>query len=134
MSSLDFIGATSPALPPHALPPIVMSAGVGILGAVLWRAHPVLGFLGASALASNAYDLATRRQTWKQTGLRVGKHVAAVAGSLALHSHPAIGYVAGAVAADLLIDGKGGGVMEEWAHRTGLAPGQPEIIDAVAVN
>lgn len=134
MSSLDFIGATSPALPPRTLSPVVMSAGVGVLGAALWRAHPVLGFLFGAGLAGNAYDLATRRQTWKQTGLRVGKQVAAVAGSLALRSHPAIGYVAGSVAADLALEGRGGYVMQAWTHRDTLEIEQPEIIDAVATS
>lgn len=55
----------------------------------------------------------------------------AVAGSLAMPTHPAVGYVAGAVAGDLLIDGDGSGIVEEFAHYAGVreAPQKIELVD-----
>lgn len=109
-----------------------VSAGVGVLGALAWRRHPVLGFLGASALASNVHAVAAGDRGWKAAGKRMGKHLVAVAGALALPSHPAVGYVAGAVAGELLLDGDGSGIVEEWAHYAGVrdAPQKIEILDA----
>lgn len=108
-----------------------VSLGAGALGAFLSRKHPVLGFLGASALASNIHAVAAGERTWRNAGHRIGKHVMAVAGSLAMPKHPAVGYVAGAVAGDLLIDGDGSGIVEEWAHYAGVrdAPQNIEIVD-----
>ncbi len=108
-----------------------VSLGVGALGAFLSKKHPVLGFLGASALASNIHAVAAGDRTWRNAGRRIGKHVMAVAGSLAMPKHPAVGYVAGAVAGDLLIDGDGSGIVEEWAHYAGVrdVPQKVEIVD-----
>lgn len=116
---------------PISWPSTVVSLGAGAVGALLSRKHPVLGFLGASALASNVHAVAAGDRTWRDAGRRIGKHVMAVAGSLAMPTHPAVGYVAGAVAGDLLIDGEGGGIVEEFAHYAGVreAPQKIEIVD-----
>lgn len=140
MHGLDFLGAELP-IKPSARIPISLSAGAvalvaGAIGAAICRKHPVLAFLSASALASNAHALATKNRTLTEAGKRMGKHVVAVAGSLALQSHPAVGYIAGAVAADLLLDGTGGGIVEEWAHYAGVrdAPERVEIIDVTPIR
>ncbi len=135
MSSLDFIGATEPAaFSDHPVAPLAITIGAGVVGAALWRAHPVLGFLGASGLASNAHGYASSRLTLKQTGVNVGQHLAAVAGSLALGSHPAIGYVAGMLAADLILDGRSTAAANEWTQRSGIAGVEPELIDIATVS
>ena len=135
MHGLDFLGtepSAKPARIPMSLSGSAVAIGAGVIGAALWRKHPVLGFLGLSAFASNAHALATRNRSFGEAGKRMGKHFVAVAGSLALQSHPAVGYIAGAVAADLLLDGTGGGIVEEWAHYAGVRdePQRVEIIDA----
>lgn len=133
MSSLDFIGATEPAaFSGHPIAPIAITIGAGVVGAALWRSHPILGFLGASGLASNAHGYASSRLTLKQTGANVGQHLAAVAGSLALGSHPAIGYVAGMLAADLILDGRSVAATKDWTQRTGIV--EPELIDIATVS
>ena len=106
--------------------PFAVTAGAGVLGSLLWTKHPVLGFLGASALGSNVFDVARGSERWQTAGRRLGKHVVAVAGSLAMPHHPMFGYIAGAVAGDLLIDGDGSGVIESWAR---VATSEPEHIE-----
>lgn len=130
---LDILGA-EPAgglTRPISVPSAAVSLAAGAIGALLSRKHPVLGFLGASALASNIHAVAAGDRTWKNAAKRIGKHVVAVAGSLAMPKHPAVGYVAGAVAGDLLLDGEGGGIVEEWAHYAGVreVPEKIEMID-----
>lgn len=137
--SLDLLGAESPTQPvvhrhrPRlSLAGSLLSIGAGVVGSVLWRKHPVLGFLGASAVAGNVHAAATGDQTWREAGERMGRHVVATAGSLALPAHPALGYVAAAFAADLLLDDKGGGVFSEWAHH--IAKREPEVIDVTPAD
>jgi hypothetical protein len=110
-----------------------LSLIAGGLGAVLVRQHPVLAFIGFSAVAGNAHAVATGVSTWKKAAERLGQHAVATAGALALPKHPVIGYVAGAVAAELLIDDEGAGVLDEWAHRAGLHRG-PEKVKAEVVE
>jgi hypothetical protein len=129
---LDMLGTESREIArPVSWSSTAIATGVGIVGAVAWRKHPVLGFLGASALASNVHAVVAGDRIWKDAGRRIGKHVMAVAGALAMPKHPAVGYVAGAVAGELLIDGDGGGIVEEWAHYAGVreAPQKVEIVD-----
>lgn len=118
MYAFDLVGAEPP-VRSHVRPAVV-SLIAGFFGSILWRRHPVLGFLHAVALADNGQALAAGERTWKQAAGDVGKHVVATAGSLALPSHPAIGYVAAAVAADLLVDGRGGGILERMFEHVGL--------------
>ncbi len=97
------------------------------------RSHPVLAFLGFSAVAGNAHAVATKERTWKQAAERVGRHVVAVAGSLAMPKHPVVGYVAGAVAADLLLDDdKHSGILDEWAHYAGVREARPVTAEVVS--
>jgi hypothetical protein len=139
-STGDRLGADSqPAHPRWAPPPLSWSASAiaiaaGVAGALLWRKHRVLGFLGLSALASNAHAVAAGDRTWKVGAERVGRHVVATAGSLALPSHPAIGYVAAAVAAELLLDDKEGGLLVEWAHYAGVKERGAVPKDAIDVT
>jgi hypothetical protein len=110
----------------------VLALAAGALGAVLVPKHPVLAFLGTAAAASNAHAVMKRERSLKDAFKRMGRHLVATAGSLALPKYPAIGYIAGAVAGDLLLDGEGGGIIEEWTDYEGIRSG--DIIDAEIVN
>jgi len=128
MDGLDLLGAEAPPRLQMSLGRTLLALGAGAVGALLIPKHRVLGFLNASALASNTYAIAKKERSFKDAAKRMGRHVVATAGSLAMPNHPAIGYVAGAVAADLLIDGEGGGIIEEWSRYEGARDG--DIIDA----
>jgi len=84
--------------------PIAAAAIGGIAGAVLWRSHPILGHLGGWALGRNIYGLATKERTLPQVGRTLGSHAVATAASLSLPAYPVLGYIAGAVASDLLLN------------------------------
>lgn len=130
---LDLLGAEA-AKPKLSFKRLTVALGAGALGAVLWPRHPVLGFLNAAAVASNVLAVEEGERSWPQAIKRMGRHIVASAGSLALPAHPGIGYVAGAVAADMLIDHEGGGILEEWADFEGVAPVNENIIDAEIVS
>lgn len=118
--------------------PSISSAAVavigGAVGSALSGAHPVLGFLGGATVAGNAYGLARGDRTWKQAAERVGRHVVAAAGSLALPSHPVIGWCAGALAADLLMDEDDGGIIDEWVHHFKAREGERVEADALPLR
>lgn len=138
MNGLDWLGAAEPKPRPKLRPVskanLLAGLAGGLAGGVLWRKHPVLGVLGGYALTSSVHDVATGERTLTQAGERVGQAVVATAGSLALPSHPAIGYVAAAIAANLLIDEEGTGLLQEWAHRAKRLRDRPEVIDAEVVD
>jgi hypothetical protein len=134
-SGLDMLGA-EPASLQHSFSwsrgTIALVAGA--LGAFVFRrSHPVLAFLDFSALASNTHAVVAKERSWQDAGRRMGRHLIATAGSLAMPKHGLIGYLAGAVGADMLIDGEGGGVIEEWARYTGVG-GSGDVIDAEIVE
>jgi len=97
-----------------------MAITAGAVAAVLVPTHPVLAFLDVAAAVSNAHAVAVGERTVKDAIKRMGRHVVATVGSLSVPKYPAMGYVAGAVAADLLIDGEGGGIIEEIADYEGV--------------
>jgi len=97
-----------------------VAVAAGALGAVLVPKHPVLAFLGVAAAASNTQAVVAGERPWKDAVRRMGKHVVATVGALAVPKYPAMGYVAGAVGADLLIDGEGGGIIEEFTDYEGI--------------
>jgi len=137
ISGLDLLGADVSAAPkqPLTLGRGAVAVAAGALGALVFRKHPALGFLNAAALASNVHAVATGEREGKDAVRRMGRHVVATAGSLALPGYPVIGYVAGAIAADLLIDGNGGGIIEEWADYEGVTDTRNrDIIDAEIVD
>jgi hypothetical protein len=117
-SGFDILGAT----PPRAITPqrTLLALAAGAVGAVLVKKHPMLAFLGSAALASNMHAVAVGERTLKQAIQRMGRHVVATAGSLSVPKYPAIGYIAGAVAADMFIDGEGGGIIEEFTDYEGI--------------
>jgi hypothetical protein len=119
--AFDLLGAETP-ITPKVMTWMrgALALGTGILGAVLIPKHPVLAFLNGAALASNVHAVATGDRKLADAGKRMGRHIVATASSLALPKYPAIGYVAGAIAADMLIDGEGGGIIEEWADYEGI--------------
>jgi hypothetical protein len=132
-NGLDLLGAEA-AKPALSMKRLTVALAAGAIGAVLVPRHPMLGFLNAAAVASNALAVEEGERTWPQAIKRIGRHIVATAGSLALPAHPAIGYVAGAVAADMLIDHEGGGIIQEWADFEGVAPKNDNIIDAEIVS
>lgn len=134
-SGFDCLGAEviRPARPPVSWGRSVLAVGAGILGAVLIPKHPVLAFLNAAAVASNVHAVIQKDRTAKDAIKRVGRHIVATAGSLALPQHPAVGYIAGAIAADLLMDGEGGGIIEEWSEYEGIVD-HPKVVDAEFVE
>ena len=94
-------------------PLLAMAAG-GALAAALWRKHWLLAAILGTTIGRNAYGVVIKERTWETAGRNIGSQCVAIAGSLALPSHPAVGYLAGAVAGDVLIDGHGGGLLEQW--------------------
>ena len=136
MSGFDLLGVETPPKHPLPLQRSVIAVATGALGAVLMPKHPMLAFLGGAAVASNVHAAASGDRTWSDAVRRVGRHIVATAGSLALPKYPAIGYIAGAIAADLLIDGQGGGLIEEWTEYEGVrdTPKQENIVDAEIVS
>lgn len=129
----DLLGAES-VKPALSFKRMTVALAAGALGAVLVPRHPVLAFMNAAALASNVQAVEEGERTWPQAIKRMGRHIVATAGSLALPTHPGIGYVAGAIAADLFIDHEGGGLIEEWADFEGVSTPDPNIIDAEIVS
>jgi len=135
MSGFDYLGTEPLAPKPMTWVRSVLAIGVGMLGAYLVPKHRVLGFLNAAALASNVHAVAANERTAKDAIKRMGRHVVATAGSLAMPSHRVIGYVAGAVAADLLIDGEGGGIIEDFArHEISSDAARGKVVDAEFVE
>jgi len=137
LNGFDLLGAEPPVTPAPRLSVsrTVLALAAGALGAVVVRKHPTLGFLNAAALASNIHAVATEDRTMFDAIKRMGRHIVSSAGSLALPKHPVIGYVAGAVAADLFIDDAGGGIFEEWARREDITnDNKPDVIDAELVT
>jgi len=136
MSGFDYLGTEPFAVPkPMSWVRGLLALAAGALGAVLVPKHPVLAFMNGAALASNAHAVSTNERTVKDAIKRMGRHVVATAGSLAMPNHRAIGYVAGAVAADLLIDGEGGGIIEEFAHYEGVSDAtRGKVVDAEFVE
>lgn len=113
---------------------LLASIGGAVGGIVLWPKHWALGMINGSVVASSAHAVATKQESWKSAGKRLGCHVVATATSLGLPSHPAIGWCAGAVAAELLIDGEGGGLLERVAHKAGLRDGDRDLIEGELVT
>jgi hypothetical protein len=135
MNGLDFLGAeVLPKPAPLTWGRTTLALMSGVVGAIFFRKHPVLAFLNAGALASNIHAVATGDRSVKNAIKRMGRHLVSTAGSLALPNHPAMGYVAGAVAADLLIDDEGGGIIDEWADYEGISRSRQQqrqdVIDA----
>jgi hypothetical protein len=130
ISGFDILGAERPA---RQLPVkrTLLALAAGAAGAVLVKKHPVLAFLGSAALASNVHAVAVGERTLKQAIQRMGRHVVATAGSLSVAKYPVMGYIAGAVAADMFIDGEGGGIIEEFTDYEGIRSSlRGEVIDA----
>jgi hypothetical protein len=121
MDGLDQLGADDATKrTPLTFRRSLIAVAAGAASALLVPKHPVLAFLNGAALASNAHAVATGERTWKAAIKRMGRHVVATAGSFAMPKYPAFGYVAGAIAGDMLIDDEGGGIIEEWEDYEGV--------------
>jgi hypothetical protein len=131
INGFDYLGAELVKPAPMSWGRGILALAAGALGAVLVPKHPMLAFLNTAALASNVHAVAKGERTAKDAIKRMGRHVVATAGSLALPKYPAMGYVAGAIAAELLIDGEGGGIIEEWSDYEGIRnTPKREVLDA----
>lgn len=138
MESLDYFGVDEPT-EQIALADKVASAAlpaaVGAVAALLSRnSHPILAFLGASALVSNTQAVLRGERTPKEAAQRMGRHVIASAAALASPVYPLPAYLAGAFAADLLFDGHGDGVLDEWARYVGIDMNKKVATDAKHEN
>lgn len=112
---------------PSPMSSVAVPVGAGIIAAALVRKHPVLAFLSGSVLAGNAQELARGSRTWKDAGKRVVKHAAAVAGALAVPSHPAPAYVLSAIVAEVALGSEDDGIVRNWARFVGVR--EPEVIE-----
>lgn len=131
VSGFDVLGAEVPKKLSLSWKRTTIALATGALGAVLIKKHPVLAFLGFSAAASNVHAVANGERSVKAAIKRMGRHVVATVGSLSVPKYPAMGYVAGAVAADLFIDDEGGGIIEEWMDYEGIKSSlRGDVIDA----
>ena len=117
----DFLGAEEEQ-PKNPMPAnrAALTLGAGILGALIFRKHPVLGFIGASTVVANTHAVYQKDKSPREALQRVGQYIVGIAGALALPKHPALAFGAAFIAADALIDGDGGGVIEEWAKYGGV--------------
>lgn len=107
MTGLDVLGA-DPIVPENkernAVIRSVASLVVGSLAASMIPKHPVLGFIGGSAVAYNLTSLAQKEQTPRDATRNILKHAVAITGSLTMKNHPVWGYLAGSIAGNLLLD------------------------------
>lgn len=79
-----------------ALYSLLPGAAAGVLGALVWKKHRVLGFLGASAVGVSVYPMVRGSgPTRLAVGCYVGEVGASVAGSLMWKKHPILGYLGG---------------------------------------
>jgi hypothetical protein len=131
-SGFDYLGAEPVKSKPQlSVTRTTLALVAGAIGAYFVPKHPVLAFLNAGALASNLHAVSAGERTKTDAIKRMGRHIVATAGALAMPSHPAIGYIAGAIAGDLLIDGEGGGIIDEWAEYEGVKnTKRADVIDA----
>ena len=128
MNGLELLGVERPSRRPSVqaiLTRYLVAGGAGVIAAVYVPAHPVLAGLGTAAAVSNTYAAIQGERSWKQALTRMGGHVVATAGALALPAAPAIGWIAGAIAAELIFDGKGGGMLDDML----AAERRDDIID-----
>ena len=77
------------------------SAALGIIGALLWRDHRVLGFLGASALGHSAFSVASKDYVGALG--TIGTTTAGIGGSLLWKNHPILGFLVGEVAGNAVM-------------------------------
>jgi hypothetical protein len=136
MNGFDLLGVEPLRKPTVSVGRTALAIAAGAVGAMLAPKHPVLAFLGTAALASNTHAVLKQERSFKDACKRMGRHLVASAGSLALPKYPAMGYIAGAVAGDLLIAGDGGGIIDEWTDYEGIrkTPPREDVIDAEIVS
>jgi uncharacterized membrane protein len=85
-----------------------MAPGVigGVVGMMLWKRHPVLGFLAGHAVGAMAYPL--YKGDKKRAMCNLAVEGTGIAGALYYRKHPALGYIMGASAgavATYFVDG-----------------------------
>ena len=107
MTGLDVLGAepiTTGNKERNAVIRSVASLVVGSLAASMIPKHPVLGFIGASAATYNLVSVAQKETMPRDATRNMLKHAVAITGSLTMKTHPVWGYLAGAIAGNLLLD------------------------------
>lgn len=70
--------------------------GAGIVGALAWKRHRVLGFFGGHALGESAFSFMEGDTARGLT--KLGIEAAAIGGSLKFKRHPVLGYFGGLLA------------------------------------
>lgn len=121
MSALMLLGAEEPPKKnPMPRERSLLAVGAGVLGALIFRKHPVLGFIGAATTAANIHAVYKKDKTPKQAIQRMSQYAVGITGALMLPKHPALAFGAGFIAADALVDDNGDGVIEEWAAYGGI--------------
>lgn len=112
MGRFDMLGAVSVVEPAkkESWGAVAATVAGGIGGMLLWskfprvgKHHPVLGLLNGFALGGNIARVVTKDITPRKAAENIGAHLVATAGSLALPSHPLIGYLAGAAGSNLFL-------------------------------
>lgn len=113
MEGFDLLGAE---LPPKQMTWTrgILAVAAGAVAATLVPKHPFLAALGAASIASNAHAVAKGERTAKQALRRMGRHVIATAGSLALPKYPAIGWGAGFISSGFILDEEDS-LLAEWS-------------------
>ena len=129
---LDFLGVMSPgalsiaepkASDPSLAKTIVPGAAAGVVGAFLWKKHPVLGFLAGDAIGLNAVRIIRghgddRRRA--ATNMALG--ASGIIGSLMWQRRPVwgwfVGHLVGAVATSFVPGSNAYNLVQNW--RRGL--------------
>lgn len=104
LRGFDALGDIAPSLPaPRTLLQTGKSAAfflvpvaTGALGSILWRSHPLLGFLGGLAIGQAGKSLYRGDPTAKAV-VQLGITGTAIAGSLLWRRHPVLGHLGGAL-------------------------------------
>lgn len=86
--------------------PTVLSVIGGSIGLFAWRAHPILGLLTGIVVSHGIYDFYNQKATSQEVARDLGKHASAVGGALLFGAHPVLGYLAGAIAGQLVLGDK----------------------------
>ena len=106
MSALDLLGADAP---PDAAPQQsawhAMGAAIvgGVVGLLMTREHPVVGFITGYDVGGTLADLRAGRLDREQATRVMGRSALAAVAATSLPVSPILGYIAGAIAGDMLL-------------------------------
>lgn len=106
MSALDLLGAdAAPAPTPQQSAWHAMGAAIvgGVVGLLVTRDHPVVGFVTGYDVGGTLADLRAGRLDREQATRVMGRSALAAVAATSLPVSPVLGYVAGAIAGDMLL-------------------------------